>query len=51
VEWINRLVLVMIELWIVWLQHKNVLITLLRHAVIQPSKALSTEVLNGILDT
>ena len=36
----NGLVLVMIVLWIVRLQHKTVLITLLKHAVIQPSKAL-----------
>ena len=47
----NGLVLVMIVLWIVRLQHKTVLITLLKHAVIQPSNALSAEVLNGILDT
>jgi len=47
----NGLLLVVIELWIVRLQHKNALITLLKHAVIQPSNALSAEVLNGILDT
>ena len=47
----NGLLLVVIELWIVRLQHKNALITLLKHAVIQTSNALSAEVLNGILDT